>query len=75
MTTIDKVIIKEQYENYRAAQQDMFNQGVNHLGWLNEGVKIPEGHTFERVYSNYTGSMCLYCDIIRRVSYSVDMGD
>ena len=75
MATINKVIVNDYYESYGDALQDMTNQSVKHLGWLNGGIKIPDRYTFKEVYSNYTGSSCLYCDIIRRVSYSVDMGD
>jgi len=76
MTTIDKVIIKEQYDNYSTALKDMTNQGVKHLGWINNPyADIAAGYTFELVYSNYRGSICLYCDVIHRVSFSVDMGD
>lgn len=76
MTTIDKVIIKKQYENYSDALEDMTNQGVKHLGWINDPyADIPAGYTFTKVYSNYRGTSCLYCDVIHRVSFSVDMGD
>ena len=75
MTTIDKVIIKEQYHNYSTALEDMTNQGVKHLGWLNSGIELPKRYRFTKVYSNYRGTMCLYCDVIHRVCYSVDMGD
>lgn len=72
---IDKVIIKKEYSDYYNAYEDMDRQGVEHLGWLNAGVKVPDGYTFESVYSNWSGTQCLYCDTIHRVSYSVDMGD
>jgi len=73
--TINKVIIKEQYNDYYNAYEDMDRQNVKHLGWLNTGVKVPEHYTFEKVFSNWSGTQCLYCDTIHRVSYSVDMGD
>ena len=72
---INKVIIKEQYSDYYNAYEDMDRQNVKHLGWLNTGVEVPEHYTFEKVFSNRSGTMCLYCDTIHRVSYSVDMGD
>ena len=73
--TINKVIIKEQYSDYYNAFEDMDRQNVKHLGWLNAGIKVPEHYTFDEVFKNWSGTMCLYCDPIHRVSYSVDMGD
>ena len=75
VAVISKVIIKEQYSDYYNAYQDMDRQNVKHLGWLNTGVRVHEHYTFEKVFSNSSGTMCLYCDTIHRVSYSVDMGD
>lgn len=72
--TVDKVIINE-YDNYSEALEDMLSQGVMHLGWVNSGIKIPEHYKFIRVFSNWSGTSCLYCDPIYRVAYSVDMGD
>lgn len=71
---IDRVLIGD-YDTYHEAMDDMNAQGVVHLGWLNGGVKIPEHCTFQRVYKNSSGSSCLFCDPVYRVSYSVDMGD
>ena len=73
MTTISKVKIKS-YDNYKEALDDMVYQGVNHVGWLNSGISMPHGE-FVKVFSNRSGSSCLYCDVVRRVAYSVDMGD
>lgn len=74
MTHIDKVTIKD-YSNYKSALEHLTSQGVKHLGWLNDGIKIPKHYNSEMVFSNRTGTQCLCCDIIHRVSYSVDMGD
>jgi len=71
---INQVVIKE-YDTYKDAFDDMESQGVTHLGWLNGGVQVPKYLNCEKVYSNQSGSSCLYCDPIYRVSYSVDMGD
>ena len=78
MDSLDAVIIPAtilEYDNYDEAMIHLNDQGVIHLGWLNSGITLPEHCTFEKVYSNYSGSSCLYCDPIYRVSYSVDMGD
>jgi len=48
--------------------------GYRNLGWLNSGVKIPEGVEFRKVYANWTGSYCIYIDKFRHY-YCVDMGD
>lgn len=72
---INRVVIKPKYDNYREAFEDMEQQGVVHLGWLNAGISVPKHLNCEKVYSNRSGSSCLYCDPIYRVSYSVDMGD
>lgn len=70
-----KVIIKADYSSYDEASTDLMNQGVKHLGWLNGGVILPKDAEFTRVYQNRSSSSCLYCDVKRRISYSVDMGD
>jgi hypothetical protein len=72
---INQVVIKEKYDNYREAFEDMEKQGVHHLGWLNAGITVPKYLNCEKVFSNWSGSSCLYCDPIYRISYSVDMGD
>tara|TARA_R110000868_G_scaffold222740_5_gene474598 strand:- start:1042 stop:1278 length:237 start_codon:yes stop_codon:yes gene_type:complete len=71
---VNAVVIKN-YSNYSQAMEDLDNQGVIHLGWLNSGIDIPKHLRCEKVYSNWSGSSCLYCDPIYRISYSVDMGD
>jgi hypothetical protein len=63
------------YTNYHDALQDMLNQGVRHVGWMNAGIYIPEHLKFEQVFSNRSGSSCLYVDPLHRIAYSVDMGD
>ena len=74
MTNIDEVIVQG-YQSYTEAYDDMTRQGVKHLGWLNSGIKVPEHLNCQKVYSNWSGSSCLYVDPIYRISYSVDMGD
>lgn len=71
----NKVVINYKYENYSEALNHMDQQGVVHLGWLNSGITIPKHLKCEKVYSNRSGSSCLYCDPIYRIAYSVDMGD
>ena len=73
-TIIDQVVINK-YNNYKEAMEDLNQQGVVHLGWLNDGIKIPEHLKCQEVYSSPSGISCLYCDTIYRISYSVDMGD
>lgn len=68
-------VVFNKYNDYNEAMEDMNQQGVVHLGWLNEGITIPKHLKCQKVYSNWTGSSCLYCDPIYRISYSVDMGD
>jgi hypothetical protein len=68
-----KVEIKH-YDNYNEAFEDMISQDVKHIGWLNSGIKTPEGN-YTKVYSNWSGSSCLYVNPITRIAYSVDMGD
>lgn len=74
MTTIDEVIIQK-YQSYSDAYDDMQRQGVKHLGWVNSGIVIPEHLNCQHVYSNWSGTSCLYVDVIHRIGYSVDMGD
>jgi len=74
-TNILKVKIKDEYLTYNDALMHMNNQNVKHLGWLNAGIKLPKQCTFTQVYQNWSGSSTLFCDIDRRISYSVDMGD
>ena len=75
LLTIEKVVINDFYENYKDAYKHLDNQGVVHLGWLNAGITVPKHLNCVKVYSNWSGSSCLYCDPIYRISYSVDMGD
>lgn len=72
---VNKVVIKNNYNNYREAFSHMEEQNVVHLGWLNSGITVPKHLNCQKVYSNWSGSSCLYCDPIYRISYSVDMGD
>lgn len=67
--------IKPSYSSHMEALYHMDQQGVRYLGWLNDGITVPSYYCFKRVYSNYSGSSCLYVDPYYRVSYSVDMGD
>jgi hypothetical protein len=67
--------IKPSYSSHMEALYHMDQQGVCHLGWLNDGITVPSYYCFKRVYSNYSGSSCLYVDPYYRVAYSVDMGD
>jgi hypothetical protein len=71
---MNQVVINE-YNNYNEAMEHLDQQGVVHLGWLNAGIHIPKHLNCQKVYSNRSGSSCLYCDPIYRISYSVDMGD
>jgi len=73
-TTLLTVILKD-YSSYDEASNDLERQGVTHLGWLNGGIIIPKDAEWTRVYQNRSGSSCLYCDITKRITYSVDMGD
>lgn len=74
MTIILLVDIYTKYHSYTEAKEHMLAQGVKHLGWLNSGITLPEGN-YEKVYSNRSGSSCLYVDPVKRLAYSVDMGD
>lgn len=73
---IKEVEIKTSYKDYKDAYAHMINQEVKDLGWMNDHkTKIPDEAAFTYVYSNRSGSSCLYVDRIRRIMYSVDMGD
>jgi hypothetical protein len=72
-TTISLVTTRK-YFSYEEAKEHILSQGVKFLGWRNSGITVPTGN-YELVYSNRSGSSCLYCDLARRVSYAVDMGD
>jgi hypothetical protein len=75
MSLVINPVIINKYDSYREAFDHLTSQGVTHLGWLNAGISIPKHLNCEKVYSNRSGSSCLYCDPIYRISYSVDMGD
>ena len=72
---IINTVVFNKYNDYNEAMEDMNQQEVVHLGWLNAGITIPKHLNCQKVYSNRSGSSCLYCDPIYRISYSVDMGD
>ena len=68
--------IKENYNSYSEAHSHLLSIRFKDLGWLNSGVKIPPHYNCsKKVYSNWSGSSCIYADPIYRVFYSVDMGD
>lgn len=73
MTNILSVNIAK-YNSYDEAKQHMLEQGVKYLGWLNAGISVPKGD-YQKAFSNRSGSSCLYVDPIKRIAYSVDMGD
>lgn len=73
MTNILLVEITKYY-SYEEAKEHILAQGVNWLGWLNSGITLPKGN-YEKAFSNRSGSSCLYVDPIKRIAYSVDMGD
>ncbi len=73
MTTISTVTVGT-YSTYEEAKRHMLEQGVTYIGWLNAGISIPRGN-YDKVFSNRSGSSCLYVDPVRRIAYSVDMGD
>jgi hypothetical protein len=75
MTTIELVTIFNEYYSYTEAYDHMTSQGVKHLGWLNDGIAVPTGDFKDVYHTPWSSSSCLYVDPIRRVSYSVDMGD
>jgi len=62
------------YSSYEEAKEHILAQGVKYLGWLNDGISLPKGN-YEKAFSNWSGSSCLYVDPLTRVAYSVDMGD
>ena len=73
---IKEVEIKTSYIDYKDAYKHMINQEVKDLGWINDHkTKIPDEADFTHVHSNRSGSFCLYVDRIRRIMYSVDLGD
>jgi hypothetical protein len=49
-------------------------ESYKHLGWLNSGIIPPKGH-YHQVFSNRSGTTCLYACESLKVYYSVDMGD
>jgi hypothetical protein len=48
--------------------------GYVHLGWLNGGIKTPD-IPFQEIYSNCSGSYCIYVNHEAQLYYCVDMGD
>jgi hypothetical protein len=74
MTEILKVKLQDKYYSYGEALEDLKQQGVKHLGWLNAGINIPQGD-YTRVYKDWGGCSVLMCNLETRIAYSVDMGD
>lgn len=61
--------------SYTECHNFLKDYGYKDYGWLNAGnVKLPTCN-FEKVYSNRSGSSCLYGNHEFMVMYSVDMGD
>ena len=68
------VVLKE-YSSHDECTRDLLNQGCKSLGWLNSGIKLPEGFNSTSAFSTRRGTSEVYVDVIRRMFYSVDMGD
>ena len=65
------------YTSYKEALNDLLSQGATHLGWANNDKvleSIPDV-PFTRIYSNDSGTSCLYYNEEKNLCYSVDMGD
>lgn len=75
MTNFVLVEIKDNYNTYQEALDHLKSQNVEHLGWLNSGIKVPTYLNCVTVFKNYSGSSTLCVDRIHRIAYSVDMGD
>lgn len=73
-TTIALVVLRR-YHSYQECYDDLISQGCKDLGWVNGGAVVPKELRCEKAYSNRSGSSCIYVDTIRRMFYSVDMGD
>lgn len=74
MATIDKVQIGR-YTNQRECVKDLLDQGCKDLGWVNDHTFIrPREFNGERAFFSKRGFEIIV-DPIRRMFYSVDMGD
>jgi len=73
--TIAKVVIG-QYSSYADCIRDLRLQGCKDLGWLNsDNFTMPAGAHFTVAYHTDRAKSDVYCDVIRRLYYSVDEGD
>lgn len=72
--TVKSVELRKPYASYQEAFEHMAQQGVKHFGWINSGISVPDGN-YTTVYRNYSGSSTLEVDLLKRISYSADMGD
>lgn len=61
--------------SYNECRELLDKNGYTNLGWLNSGITIADHYDCILIYSNHSGSSCLYADHVWRVYYSVDMGD
>ena len=50
-------------------------KGYKHLGWLNGGIELPHDVPFKELYSDRSGSYCIYVNHEAQLYYCVDMGD
>lgn len=57
------------------AQHLIKTEEYKDLGWLNSGIKLPQGVKFDHLGSNASGSHCIYVNDQFRLCYHVDMGD
>lgn len=70
-------ITKRVDRDYYFARQvvDALNEkGFRHLGWLNSGIQLPHDVPFKELYSDRSGSYCIYVNHDARLYYCVDMG-
>lgn len=63
------------WTSHKMCIKDLQKQGVTHLGWLNDGIKVPKGPHSKEVFANKDNSECVYLLEQENLCYSVDMSD
>jgi len=63
------------YTNGALVEELLIAEEYQPLGWLNEGIKLPDVILFTEIYSNESGSYCIYMNKEQKLYYCVDMGD
>jgi len=66
---------KFNFSNYKDCVKQLKKQGITHLGWIEDGIKLPTGVRFTEVFSNKNNSECIFLSEEQKLCYSADLSE